>query len=317
MRHLGHLLILALALAGGPARAAERLPTVPLDAAGLKRLCEMVRPDSQVQFAGDEVQRGKAREEYRTRRAAALQRFYRVVVPSAGFGFREYEPAEQRLPVEARRPLVVGEGAEVLIPPGEEEPPELDATLPAPAAEQVVRLRAKGKLGLRLTFRLDPGQSGDPCTRGAGHRTRASIDPLAFELVEANQGVLYRAELPGYQEAVYATVPVKGPKVRVARASITGTISLPEVNAAVRALEPGLLACYRRGLENNARLRGALVVGFAVQGGRVGGAHAEINSLGDDATVGCVLDRITAQRFPNPRRGGRVSLPVHFSSEDD
>ncbi|HEY3359537.1 MAG TPA: AgmX/PglI C-terminal domain-containing protein [Polyangia bacterium] len=312
------LVVLALVLAAGPAGAAERLPVVPLEAAGLRRLCEVVRPDSQVHFTGDEVQRGKAREEHRRRRAAALEKFYAVTVPAGGFTFREYDVADQRLPIEARRGFVVSDAAELVIPPGEDDPPELVVTAAPPLAEQLVRLRVKNKLALRLTFKLDPGASGDPCGRGAARRARVGIDPLAFELLETGRAAaLFRGELPGYQEAVYATVPVKGPRVRLAKPSITGNLPPADVSAGLHGLEAGLLPCYQRGLESNARLRGALVVGVKLEGGRVVQAHSEINSLGDDAVVGCVVERVKTQRFPKLKGGGRISVPIYFSAEDD
>lgn len=317
MRDRRGFLALAALLVAGTATGAERLPVVPLDGPGLRRLCDVVRPDSQVAFPGNEVQRGKAREEHKRRREAALEKFYQVTVPAAGFAFREYEVTEQHLAVEARRPLAVAETVEVNIPPGDEEPPELVASLPPAQAEQVVRLRIKGKLGLRLTFRLEADASGDPCSRVVAKRVRVGIDALAFELVETGKAVLYRGELPGYQEAVYATVPVKGPRVKLGKPTVTGGMSAADLAAGFKLLEPGLLACYRRGLEQNARLRGALVVGFRVEGGRVTHAQSEINSLGEDAVVRCAVDRVRAQRFAAGRGGARVSLPVYFGSEED
>ena len=317
MTRLTHLALIATLCLGGTARGAERLPHVPLDVDGLKRLCEVVRPDGDVQFAGDEVQRGKAREEHRRRREAALQKFYTTGVPSTGFAFREYDAAEQRLAVESRRPFPVGDNVEVGILPGDDEPPELVAALPPAAAEAAVRLRVKNKLGLKLLFKLDPGTSGDPCARAPGKRVHAYIEPLVFELVEPSKAALFRGELPGYQEAIYATVPVKGPRVRVGKPTVSGAAPTADVAAGLKGLEAGFVACYQRGLESNAKLRGALVVGLRLEGGRVAQAHSEINSLGDDATVACVIDRLRAHRFAKAKGATRVSLPIYFSSEDD
>ena len=92
-----------------------------------------------------------------------------------------------------------------------------------------------------------------------------------------------------------------------------------ELGAALRRFEPDLLACYRRGLEQNPRLRGALVVGFALDGaGKVSSPRSEINSLGDEGVVRCVMERVRTARLPRPSRAGqRVSLPIYFSSADD
>jgi hypothetical protein len=309
-----------LLLAAATAVGAERLPVVPLDAPGLKRVCEAVRPDGQVKFTGNEVERGKARAEHRKRRAAALERFYQVTVPSIGFSFREYDVTERKLTLETRKALALGDGVELAFLGGDDEP-EIAAALAPQPAENVVLLRGKGKLGLRLTFKLDPGQVGDPCTRIATRKVvKVLIDALAFELVEAAKvdKVLFRGELPGYADAVQGSVPVKGPKVRLGKPSVgQGEPPAPLV-AGLRALEPALLQCYRQGLENNARLRGALVVGFRLDaGGRVTHASAEINSLGDDDVTACAVARVKAHRFAKGVRPGRVSVPVYFQSQDD
>jgi hypothetical protein len=312
------LVVVAVALSTGPVSGAawgrERLPVVPVDGPGLKRLCEMVRPDSRVKFTGDEVERGRARAEHRRRRTAALERYYQVTVPAAGFRFREYDVGEKRLTLETRRSFGVAPGVELVVPTGDDEP-DMVARVAAGPATQVVRLRGKGKLGLRVTLRLLPGPHGDPCSRVAARRaTRVAVDPLAFELVEMGKVeiVHYRGELPGYHEAVQAVVRFGKPSA----GSVDAPASLVQ---ALRGLESGLLQCYRKGLEGNARLRGALVVGFHVDAaGHVTHAKAEINSLGDDAVTACVLARVSAFRLAKALRGGgRVSVPVYFQAADD
>jgi len=320
MRGMGWLVGFGALVASATAVGAERLPVVPLDGPGLRRVCDTVRPDSQVKFGGNEVERGKARAEYRKRRTAALERFYLVTVPSAGFSFREYDVGEKKLTLETRKVLAVAEGVDLGFPVGDDEPDIAAAVGPQPA-ERVVLLRVKGKLGLRLTFRLDPGQRGDPCTRTPARKAvRVAVDTLAFELVEAGktEKMLYRGELPGYAEALQGSVPVKGPKVRLGKPSVGHGEPPAPLIAALRGLEPGLLQCYRQGLENNAHLRGALVVGFRLDaGGRVTQASAEINSLGDDDVAACAVARVKAHRFAKGVRPGRVSVPVYFQSQDD
>ncbi|MBI5482515.1 MAG: AgmX/PglI C-terminal domain-containing protein [Deltaproteobacteria bacterium] len=319
MRGLGWFTGLGALLAAATA-GAERLPVVPLDGPGLKRVCETVRPDGQVKFTGNEVERGKARAEYRKRRVAALERFYLVTVPSIGFSFREYDVSEKKLTLETRKVLPLADGVELAFAAGDDEP-EIAAALGPQPAEQVVLLRGKGKLGLRLTFRLDPGQAGDPCTRSPTRKVvKAAVDPLAFELVELAkvEKTLYRGELPGYTEALQGSVPVKGPKVRLGKPSAGQGEPPAPLIAALRGLEPALLQCYRQGLENNARLRGAIVVGFKLDaGGRVTHASAEINSLGDDEVTACAVARVRAHRFARGVKPGRVSVPVYFQSQDD
>jgi hypothetical protein len=320
MRGLGWLLGLGVALTGAVAAGAERLPVVPLDGPGLRRICDIVRPDGQVKFTGNEVERGKARSEYRKRRQAALERFYLVTVPSLAFSFREYDVSERKLTLETRKPLGVGEGVEVGFAAGDDEP-ELAAAVGPQPAEVIVLLRGKGKLGLRMSVKLDPGQTGDPCTRSPTRKSvKVTVEPLAFELVEAGkvEKMHYRGELPGYDDALHGSVPVKGARVRFGKPSVGQGEASAALIAALRTLEPGLLQCYRAGLENNARLRGALVVGFKLDaGGRVLHASAEINSLGDDQVTTCAVAHVRAHRFTKGVRPGRVSVPVYFQSQDD
>jgi TonB family protein len=320
MRGLGWLPGLGAMLAAATAVGTERLPVVPLDGPGLRRVCEAVQPDARVKFSGNEVERGKARAEHRKRRTAALERFYLVTVPSTGFSFREYDVTEKKLTLETRKALALAEAVDLAFAGGDDEPEIAAAVAPQPA-ENVVLLRVKGKLGLRLTFRLDPGQSGDPCTRFPTRKAiKVAVDPLAFELVEAAkvERMLYRGELLGYAEALQGSVPVKGPKVRFGKPSVAQGEPPAPLVAALSSLEPGLLQCYRQGLENNARLRGAIVVGFKVDaGGRVTHAGAEINSLGDDDVTNCALARVRAHRFVKAARPGRVSVPIYFQSQDD
>jgi hypothetical protein len=320
MRGLGWLFGLGVMVTQAVAVGAERLPVVPLDGPGLRRVCETVRPDSQVKFTGNEVERGKARAEHRKRRTAALERFYLVTVPAQGFSFREYDVGEKKLTLDTRKLLAVGEGVDLAFPTGDDEPEIAAAVAPQPA-ENIVLLRAKGKLALRVTVKLDPGQASDPCTRSATRKTvKVAIDALAFELVDTSkvEKLLYRGELPGYTDALQGSVPVKGARVRFGKPSVgQGEPGAPLI-AALRGLEPGLLQCYRAGLENNARLRGALVVGFKLDaGGRVLQASAEINSLGDDQVTACAVAHVRAHRFTKGVRPGRVSVPVYFQSQDD
>lgn len=310
--------VLAVLLWAEAATASERLPLVALDGPGVRRLCDVLRPDSQVEFPGNEVQRGRARLEHRRRRAAALERYYSASVPTPGFSFREYEAGEQHLAIEVRRPFALGDNVELGLPVTEDEP-ELVATVAPPAAEAIARLRQKGKLALRLGFKLEAqGQGEDVCVRGTARRIKLRIDPLFFELVEGARS-RYRGELPAYAEALRATVPVVGPRVKVERPSVSAGEPSRELMTALVALEAGLLPCYQHGLESNARLRGALVVGFSVDGaGKVGGARSEINSLGDEHVAACVLERLKVRRFPKAARSfGRISVPIYFSAADD
>jgi len=301
-----------LALAPASARAADPPLERLGDAAAFRRVCDATRTEGSVQFEGDEVQRGKARAEYRRRRDEVLANVYTAEVPASGFGFGEYEYSDKKLPLDLARPLRPTEGAELTPRAGSEE--DLEFQVAPEAAQGIVRARATGKLRLRVTFRLaTTAELADPCVRlGGGRSLKIRIDPLAFDLLPADATrALARAESPRYHDAISELMPVAQPRVRI-RVSKTDDLSDAAV---VKALESSLLPCYKTGLQRNARLRGSLVVGVALdREGRVEWARPEIDAVGDDAVVGCTMERFKAQRFP--RTKPHLSVPVFFQGNE-
>src|SRR5690349_121237 len=75
------------------------------DMAGYRRVCDAVRTEASVQFDGDEVQRGKARAEWRRRRDDVLGGVYTTEITAQGFSFGEYEYEQRRLPLDLGRSL--------------------------------------------------------------------------------------------------------------------------------------------------------------------------------------------------------------------
>jgi hypothetical protein len=289
------------------AQAAE--PDLPRlgDAAAFKRICDAVRTEGSVRFEGDEVERGRARADFKRRRDQVLAGVYINEVPSNGFGFGEYDFDSKKLPVDLAKPLRTIDGVD-LLPLASED--DMDFALAPDTAKSIVQMRASGKLKLRVTFRLAAtAELADPCVRIGGGRMRMRIDPLAIDLVGSDGRALSRVESPRYRDAIADFLPVAKPHVQVPK---TTEVTDP---ALLKAIEHELLACYKQGLTKNARLRGSLVVGVDLdKEGRVSAAHKEIDAIGDDSVVGCTLDHFKSQRFPKGKP--HLSVSVYFKESD-
>ena len=298
----------ALLVLSAPATQAAE-PDLPRlgDAAAFKRVCDAVRSESSVRFEGDEVERGRARADFKRRRDQVLGGVYINEVPSGGFGFGEYDFDSKKLPVDLQKQLRTVEGVD-LLPVASED--DMDFPLAPESAKSIVQMRAGGKLKLRVTFRLaSSAELADPCVRIGGGRMRVRIDPLALDLVGADGRSLARVESPRYRDAIADFLPVAKPRVQVPK---TTELTDP---AFLKALEHDLLACYKQGLTKNARLRGSLVVGIGLdKEGRVESARPEIDAIGDDALVGCAVEHVKTQRFPKGKP--HLSVPVYFKESD-
>src|SRR5262245_42746249 len=294
-----------------PGRAAEPDLERLGDMAAYRRVCDAVRTEASVLFEGDEVQRGKARAEWRRHRDEVLGGVYTAEIVAQGFSFGEYEYEQKKLPLDLGRALRPADGAELTSRAGSDE--DLSFQVSPEVAQAIVRARAAGKLKLRVTFRLaTTSELPDPCVRLAGGRSlKARIDPLAFDLIGENTRATAHAESPRYRDAVAEYMPVAQPRVRI-RAAKTDDLNEP---ALVKTLESSILGCYRTGLSHNARLRGSLVVGVALdKDGRVEWARPEIDAIGDDALVGCTMERVKGQHFP--RGKAHLSIPVFFQGSE-
>jgi len=297
-----------LAFSAPAAQAAE--PDLPRlgDVGAFRRVCDAVRTEGSVRFEGDEVERGRARADFKRRRDQVLAGVYVVEVPGAGFAFGEYDFDSKRLPIELGKALRAIDGVDLLPVTTEDD---MDFALAPEAAKSIVQSRAGGKLRLRVTFRLAAtAELADPCVRLGGGRTlRLRVDPLALDLVGADGRAVSRVESSHYRDAIADFLPVAKPRVQVPK---TAELTDP---AFLKALEHDLLACYKQGLTKNARLRGSLVVGIGLdKEGRVESARPEIDAIGDDALVGCAVEHVKTQRFP--RGKPHLSVPLYFKESD-
>lgn len=305
-----------LLLGGGVAAAAPAERTERLESAqDVRRLCEALRPDAEVRFRGDEVARGKARAEHEARRREILASVFTMDLPPATWGFREYEFDAQRLEVDTTRTFRLGEGVDLSSVPADAD--DLAFAVQPQVADQLVKERAKGKLGFRMTFRLAQHDlsGGDPCVRMSGGRiVKLRIDPMGAALMGLDGRVRYVAGAGAPREGT----DVQRPLVRLGRPTIQGNgRNADQVLEAAAALEPVLLSCYEAGLQGNKGLRGSLVLGLNVNGeGRIDRVRTEIDALGDETVSSCALAKLRgATGFP--RKSAAVSLPIFFVASSE
>jgi hypothetical protein len=100
------------------------------------------------------------------------------------------------------------------------------------------------------------------------------------------------------------------PGITSTGAPTRGTLPKAVIDEKLKSAQPGIKACYERGLKAKPDLRGTLNINFVVDPeGKV--AHVDAGAvddgLADAATVECIFGEIKKLEFPKPN-GGRVFL---------
>jgi hypothetical protein len=281
-------------------------------AEGVAGLCEALRDADDVEYAGNEVQQARARQEQARRRAAAAEGTYAVQVPAGGFGFRGYDLDSRKLELDTARTLVLADGVEMVVT-NTDRP--LAVTLQPDSAERVLKEHERGLVSLKVVFR--PARSElrkDSCLRlSGGHVVKLPADVQAFALVSTSGKPIARAVSADYVDES----PVAAPDVAVGRARSSEGREVPDaVATAARALGPALLPCYEKALQAKPNLRGTLVLDLRVLAdGHIESPRMVMSSLGDDALVACAVQR--AGRAKLATSTAHLSLPVTFQSKDD
>jgi hypothetical protein len=280
-------------------------------------LCESLRDDSDASPSGNPVEQARASEARAHRRQDALARRYVALVPSSGFGFRSYDLGDRRLVLDTERNLVLGDGAELILPSNEPAP---GFVLAPDLADRVANQRTDGKIALRVIFRPAGSQlRKDTCVwLGGGRVVKMEIEVLGTALVAANGTVLSRGDTGEYADAS-SMLPVRSPKVKVYKPRATDGADLPTGLArATGVLAERAQPCYERVLIARPALRGTLVMGIRIgPGGRVEAAKVEMSSLGDDTLVKCVTENVARVTIPGTSSGQRLSIPLQFASADE
>jgi hypothetical protein len=285
-------------LAGKPGRGTRDLG----GAEGVARLCESLRDEDGLNFAGTPEQQAATRDEHERARLEAAEAVYAVRVPAGGFGFRAYDPDDHLLPLDTGRNFVVAQGVELV---AADPSVPLTFALPSPAA-------ASGT-ALRLVFR--PVRSDlrkDGCVRLSGGRVvKLPVEALAYTLLGADDRVVARGHGADYVD----DSPVVGPRVTVGKPRVEGNQNVPD--AAVQPLGPTLLPCYTKALEARPNLRGTLVLDVRVASdGRIEAPRMQVSSLGDETMVACAVARANHARLPGVS-ASRLSVPVSFGGQGD
>ncbi len=284
---------------------------------GLVALCESLRDESGASFSGNPVQQARASEARAQRRQDALARRYVVSVPSSGFGFRSYDLGDHRLVLDTERSLVLGDGAELIVPSNEPAP---GFVLAPDLADRVATQRTDGKIALRVIFRPAGSQlRKDTCLwLGGGRVVKMEIEVLGTALVAANGTVLSRGDTGEYADSS-SMLPVRSPKVKVYKPRTTDGRDLPSsLERALGVLAERAQPCYERVLVVRPALRGTLVVGIRIgPGSRVEATNVEMSSLEDDTLVSCVAKNLAKTTIPGTSSGQRLSVPLQFASADE
>ncbi len=301
--------------ASPPPPSAE--PRVSSNAQSIIRLCEILRDEEGMTFAGNDVQQARARQEHQRRRLESADAGYVVDVPASGFAFRRYDLAERRLEIDGARSFVIGDGVEVQ--PLEGDTP-LAFELPPDAAESLLQDHERGRITLRVVFRPTTSElrKGGCIRLSGGHVVKLPARPLAYSVLGADGQRRAHAQTSEFGGEAVGATDVRTPEVTVGRARTLDGRDLPEgAAAAVRPLGAALLPCYQKALEKRPRLRGTLVIEARVTGdGRVEAPRMEMSTLQDEPLVACVVARVTKVRLSGiPAQ--RLSVSFSFGAKED
>lgn len=106
-------------------------------------------------------------------------------------------------------------------------------------------------------------------------------------------------------------------RVRAGGASITGPLTEPEVQGALRTRWEYMSRCYAAGVAKIPALAGTVGIGFEI--GKTGEVMAVENagsSMPDGGVVGCVLEQAAGASFPAKASTSRITFPIAFSPSD-
>src|SRR5512143_3993374 len=230
------------------AATAPRLLETPSQ---VRALCEALLPSERLLARGDVVERATAEAAHDSRREAALEARYRVVIPAERLRFGEYDPDEKQLVLSERAFLSGAIGAIQVWPV---ESGGLPVTV-EPAAAQ------RRTLALALTFTL-PDDDDVTCGHANGsNRYSLGVDPFRWEYLDGGRVLARGGE--GSDRPLGTAAEGAQPRVRVADPIGGGR----EIRSAVEAKEKDLEGCYQRALGQNPALDGSLVAEVELAGG--------------------------------------------------
>jgi hypothetical protein len=317
--------VLAAVLAAPVVEARERALASGRDVCVV---CWAARPAERMNFTGDAVRRGQARARHDEERLRALETVYKVEVPAAAYGFREYEPDEGILAIDTRHNFRLFGGRVDLYATSNEG---IEFELAADQAATHVSAHRAGRQKLRLGFLLafdDP--DSDPCLIRPAASFTVRADLAYAELVDAGGRVVARMTTERLDEVVpdageidapgAAQSPPPAGQVTVTPPTITGDprrrgaidqwVST-EGGAAIGALlEPCRVVGARSG-----RVVGSLAIAMDVEAsGAPANLRVEVDSMSNEVLSACVLEKLGTLRLPSGRSRVQMTLPLLFAN---
>jgi hypothetical protein len=269
----------------------------------VRALCDDLDPPERALATGDAVERDRIRALRERRRDVALAGRYRVQIAPERLVFT-YDGEERRLSLSQRSWLAAASGALRLWTVADEG---LPVAASAGAAKHIVGAAARGALTVVLTFDL-PDDDEVSCAHPAGSRAWAlGVAPFSWELRERGRA-LARGGEGGDRPVVGA-----GALPHVDVAEPIGELGGRDLRAAIAARTKDLEGCYRRALSVAPALDGSVVAELDL-GGDAGvprGVRIAIDSLQDEAMLGCVTRVLAATAFPIGR-DSVAAIPIHF-----
>jgi len=230
----------------------------------------------------DPVESASGRHRAERLRNDAVSRSYRLSVPAKGFSFGRYRPEQQEIELDGNRPLRALDGALSLDLAGIDDV----AFQASPAQVQDWNARkAAGELWLVVQFRA----SGEPCAgKAVAGIFRLSGEPLSWQ-IETGAGPVAAADEDG------APVEVGPPRIhtmRIERVALDFEQPLDDARERLAAAQPALDRCAR-----GVRRTGAMVVTFAVQGGRLRDVQVVMDALRDETVASCVAQALSGAQL--------------------
>jgi hypothetical protein len=279
---------------------------------GLARLCEALRDEDSIAFAGNIVAQAQEREAHAQRRQDAERMRYVAIVPAQGFALTNYDLGGRRLVLDTGRGFRLAENAELLT---SLEPGAIGFRLAPEAADRVLVEHAAGKLFLRVVFRPTYSTMRQQACLwiSGGAVVKMEIEPETVALLAPDGSRLAQGDnTPGAEDT-----PVNKPQVVVKRPRSGTGGDVPDALAKVSAeLGPLLLPCYRKALETRPGMRGTLVLGLKFgRDGAVEESSVELSSLGDEFVATCSATQAT--RVKLAAGPARLSVTAVFNSKDD
>jgi hypothetical protein len=263
--------------------AAGRTDAVPLTSEDQVRdLCAALRtPLGPSEL--DPVQSAAQRQRADRVRSEAVSRTYRLSVPAKGFAFGRYRLEQQEIELDGTRPLRALDGAISLDLAGINDV-AFQAT-PRQVRDWNAR-KAAGELSLVVQFR----PSGDPCAgKAVAGIFRLAGEPLSWQ-VETEAGPVAAADEDG------APLEVGPPRIHTMRIErVALDVDQPAFDDARERLggaQPALDRCA-----HGVRRTGAMVVAFAVQGGRLRDVQVVMDALRDESVATCVAQALSGAQL--------------------